>query len=315
MPRHLVRIVRFAVTRSWMFAALVCASMTIANPASAQLGRLKKMAADAAKDAVGKKLEGGKDSTSKPAAPAASTGASGAAAPTAPASKATPSESAAASSAPPASSSAARTRRVVAVTPENIDIVLGGIDAIMATPRYQWESRRAAFNSCAEGAMKAMKAMKAPTAAAQKNADAVQKRIDAMDMTAVIGDERRTKAYLDTMQVLNMQVMALTLGANCGAPPFQPLSVLDEDIKRESTDASYEIPATARGGLTLREFGTLRERMALWALIQSKTLNASDVKFTDAETAAFMSRAEKMKTYLAYLNSKALLQWSDLRNW
>jgi hypothetical protein len=39
------------------------------------------------------------------------------------------------------------------------------------------------------------------------------------------------------------------------------------------------------------------------------------VKFTDAETAAFMSRAEKMKTYLAYLNSKALLQWSDLRNW
>jgi hypothetical protein len=109
----------------------------------------------------------------------------------------------------------------------------------------------------------------------------------------------------------------LSSGGNCGAPPYKPASVLAEEVASSSSDPQYDVPAAARGTLTRLQFGTLRERLALWSLTQSGTLKPGQVKFTADERTALLARAEKIKTYAPYLKGERLLEqpWSDLKNW
>lgn len=283
----------------WRVLALVAAVSLLAAPraASAQLGRLKKMGADAIKDAAKDKL--GMDQKA-PAAKAAGM-------PTL---------------------DDGRIALVIASLAPQVKAAQIRADAAAAAAAYEAKEKAAA--ACTERATEnvtptaiaeAAKRNTAQIEALQKQSNAVQMRLNA----AMQANDLRKQAYLqDSATVLNERLALLSLGATCTkefAPPAVVEGWIFERQERRDDDGGRFDPGEAtRGALTRTEYGILRERIALWTLMQANpALNGvgKEGVFSAEEQAALAKRSADLGKLAPLFKSSAMIwkTWSDLRDW
>lgn len=306
-------------TRSWarrarlrlaaQGAAAVLALVLTAPSAHAQItNRLKKMAKDAAKNAV----SGSKDSATTKAA--AATGASGGS----------------------AASGAAKID--LSITADRVTMVLAALKpatekaqvaAAARAERATYESKRDAVQACVQnstngGAIPSQANM----TAAQKLMDrqeALSKRYNA----ALLGNDLRKRAYLqDSLQVATHAYTATMFGsmAKCGPRPYAPASLVELEVMQERSggdDGLRELTVEdpARSAMTRYQFGMVRERIALYAMGEAGLVPADKLGkeglFTDDELAVLTSHRDELVKMAPLFKSNALT-WSgtsDLRGW
>jgi hypothetical protein len=306
-------------------ASLLSASallLAVSTPAHAQLGKLKKMGADAIKDAAKGKL-GNKDttSTSKPGA--------------------------AGSAAAAASGNAKAPTRApnYTITAERIELVMTSLRPLVADAEKQLVLRRtsadykakreaalACFNKASSNVnpmalMNQSEAQQKRAAAMQAQAEAVNKRLNASRDKS---NSRAKLALQDTADVMQMNMAAVSIGSSC-TMPYAPLALIDAQASAnananasndaDGSDESGTLDPTpeAKQALTRAEFGMLRERIALWLMAQTNPSlqKGSEGKFTAEENAAMSAKAAEL-TGLAPLFSSSALRWStwgDVKAW
>ena len=284
---------------SWRVLALVAASSLLVapRPASAQLGRLKKMGADAIKDAAKDKL--GLDKQA-PEAKAAGM--------------------------PTLDDN--RIALVLASLAPQVKAAQVRADAAAAAAAYDEKVKASA--ACTERATKDVNPMAiaaasqrnaAQIAALQKQSEAVQQRLNA----AMQGNDLRKQAYLqDSATVLTERAALLSIGASC-PKDFAPAAVLDARVLdmqgRRSDDGGRFDPGEAtRGALSRTEYGILRERIALWTLMQANpALNGigKEGVFSAEEQAALAKHSADLAKLAPLFKSNGMVwkTWGDLRDW
>lgn len=292
----------------WIAAALVLS----ATPASAQLGRLKKLGADLAKDAAKEKLDPKKETPSKPTESSAS------------------------------SSTSSRNTDLV-LNEDRVALVVASLQPMLAdatarrelrTVTAQHEEKSKASRACLETAQ--MKASANPMAIAQnsqKNEAQIEKltkdveRLSEKMSAAVNANDVRTRVYVtDSLTVMQVRMSMAVLGSNCPVY-YTPAPILDAQIKSQSRtvvsedmdEGTFDPPAAAKENLSRYQFGLLRERIAIWALKQDDpTFKAGKLGiFTPEEEAALQSNATDIRK-LAPLFKDGSLRWStwgDLSQW
>ncbi len=287
---------------AWRHAAVaVLLSAVMAAPASAQLGKLKKIAGDAVKDAA-------KDAAGVKPDPKASAG-----------------------------STAARVD--YAITDERASAILAVLAPLAADARREADARAAnaayskkaqAFSDCvqksATGATPDMAAMQSPkfealTARMSRYAD----RVSAL---ATSSQYRTYIAYADSSAVSQMEYAALLMtGVKCGTPVYKPAAILDAEaalmaaarsgVAPKASGDELTVPASQRAGMTTGQFGRIREAMAIWLLQKSGDLPADAYKFTEAEVAVLTAKEAQLAA-LAPLFKAGTMRWAtwgDITSW
>lgn len=301
--------------QGWVVLAGAVALLS-AVPLEAQVsGRLKRLGKDALKNAAKDKVDG-KDSTA--------TSAGGA-------------------TAPGAASASGATRQAAAVdyaiTEERIAAVLVALGPAAERARVRmaanaerapFEARREKFDECLKPLIDA-KAI--PSAANMTAAGKIGARNEALSERAnkaLADQDARTYTYAEDSARVGIQLgMATVYGATrtCGTPPYTPAALLEAIIVERmattsgtsATDVQVADPAISL--LTLTQFGMLRERIALFAmlkggLVPDNKLGKEGV-FTDAEVAVLEAHGAELVKLAPLFQGKAL-QWSgtaDLRGW
>jgi hypothetical protein len=281
------------------------------RPAEAQLGKLKKMGADAIKDAAKEKIA----RDNKP-------------------------ETTAASAAPAAATKAVATPTLTA---DRIALIVTSL-----APQLKDAQRRdAASRAMAEWAPK-KKANEECIAALSQNPDpaallanaqknearlsAVQTQSEAatarLNNASAAGDIRAQTFLQDTVNVLLLRSALLSTGGKCTAE-FTPTAILDYQVAdRERYGKAgggeraegFDPGAAVRGRMSQYEYGLLRERIALWALLQDNPALRGVGKegvFTADETAALTAHAADIKKMSPLFKSDALIwkTWNDVKSW
>lgn len=289
--------------------------MLTASPAQAQFGKLKKMGADAIKDAAKDKVSGEK----KPAEGTATTSAAG-----------SPTAAKKAASAP-------------VLTTDKVALIVASLapqlkDAqrrdTYARAMAEWTPKKEASDACMSTLSKNADPM-ALMANVQKNEariTALQKQSEAanarLSKASAAGDMRAQLFLQDTVSVLMVRSALLTTGGKCTAE-FTPVAILEyQAAERERYTKSgsgesaegFDPGSAARGSMSQYEYGLLRERMALWALMQENPALRGTGKegvFTADETAALTAHAVDIKKMTALFKSDALIwkTWNDVKSW
>jgi hypothetical protein len=309
--------------RFTMFASAVGATFVLlssATPAQAQLGRLKKIGAEAAKKAADEKLTGKKES----AAPASSSAAESSAGTTA-------SEAAAAKA----------TTISYALTEDHVSLVLTALtprlDAArnrqaLVKARREFAVKDSVNKACFEKLSSGGIEPSAMMAASKKNAVAIEKidgQISGMQKrlnTASGSQDRRAMHYLqDSLNTLQMRSAALKMGSTCSAD-FRPPVLIEADIAANGMSGDYDPDqgrfdpaASVKDKLTTTQFGRLRERVALWALLQETPglKVGKDGVFTDEERTVLTAHGAEIKALTPYFrdNSMRWKDWGDVKEW
>lgn len=296
------------------WTVVTCAlALAFAAPAEAQLGgRLKKLGKDAVKEAAKGATKGTSADSAKGAG--AATAAAG-------------------------SSAAGSASADYAITGDRVQLVLAAIAPATEQARIAarakeesaaYQAAMSKFERCLDGVMSSG-ATPSPAAAQQVgkvNAanDALQTRYNA----AVSANDLRKQAYLHDSTQVGQQLMLVTLyGAKgkCGTPPYQPSSMIEmEIISQGSTVAADGLPNLvvvdpAKSAFTRYQFGMIRERIALYAMLKAGLIPTSALGkegvFTDAELAALDAKSAEL-VKLAPLFKAGTLRWtniSDLSGW
>ncbi|HEY0929158.1 MAG TPA: hypothetical protein VGE27_04515 [Gemmatimonas sp.] len=294
------------------------ALLSSAAPAHAQLGKLKKIGAEAAKKAADEKLTGKKESAS-PAGGSAS-------------------ESSAAAAAPEAAKAPTIS---YALTEDHVGMVLAALTPRLEAARNRQalvkarreyavkdSANKACFDKLSSGGVDPMAMM----AASKKNAVAiekldtqlsgVQKRLSA----ASSAQDRRGMHYLqDSLNTIQMRSAALKMGSSCTAD-FRPAVLIEADIAANGMSGDYDPDrgqfdptGSVKEKLTTAQFGRIRERMALWALLQQTPglKVGKDGVFTDEEKTVLAAHAAEIKALTPYFrdNSMRWKDWGDVKNW
>lgn len=281
-----------------------------ATPAEAQLGRLKKMGADAIKDAAKDKLSTDKKETAKAAA-STETGTAKAKAPALP--------------------TLDEDRVALLVAGLMPQVKAAEVRAAAATARNAYLTRKKASDACIERASKDLNVAaisanaeknSAKITALQKQTDAVQARLNAASNA---NDLRRQLYLTDTVTILTQRSAALTLGAPCEFD-FTPSAMLEERLASMQSTGSREASAgfdpgeATRGVFSRYHYGLLRERLALWAMMQedpSLKDTGKEGVFTAEEQAALTAHAADIRKLAPLFKRDALTwkTWEDLRDW
>lgn len=287
--------------------------MVVASPAQAQLGRLKKLGADAVKDAAKDKLAGKKDTATVAPATASSSG---------------------------GGTSAKKVD--LALTDDRIALVVASLQPMVAEAQKREELARVtreyrakteATNKCMEAATKSFNPMTMGSMSEKTQADleragarteAAQKRLSA----AIERQDRRAQLFLqDTVNVLLQRSAYLTMGAKCTID-FTPTAIIEAQIAAQSRTVvsedmdsdTFDPPAVAKEQLTRYQYAVIRERIALWALQQDNpTLKGvgKEGVFTAEEQAALAANAADIKKLTPYFKSGSMRwsTWGDLKAW
>ena len=287
-------------------AAAVLALVLTAPSAHGQItNRLKKMAKDAAKNAV----SGSKDSaTTKAAATGASSGSSGTA------------------------------KIDLSITADRVTMVLAALKpatekaqvaAAARAERATYESKRDAVQACVQNSTNG------GAIPSQANMTAAQKLMDRQEAltkrynAALLGNDLRKRAYLqDSLQVATHAYTATMFGsmAKCGPRPYAPASLVELEVMQERSggdDGLRELTVDdpARSAMTRYQFGMVRERIALYAMGEAGLVPADKLGkegvFTDDELAVLTSHRDELVKMAPLFKSNALT-WSgtsDLRGW
>jgi hypothetical protein len=282
--------------------ALAALSILLLSPrvTQAQLGRLKKMGADAIRDAAKDKLGTDKKDAATDAAKA--------------------------SSMPVLDDT--RIGLVLASLAPQVKAAQIRADAAAASRAYQ--ERAKTSEACIERATEAVtpmaiaasaKANAARLTALQNQTESMQRRLE----KATQSNDIRARFYLqDSVTVIMQRSAILSIGASCTFD-FAPPAVIEEQILEAqdaaTDDADKALPdERVRGALSRFEYGILRERIALWALLQDtpalKGLGKEGV-FSADEQAALTSHAAEIRKLTPLFKSNAMIWkgWDDLRNW
>jgi hypothetical protein len=296
-------------------AFLAGAMLLFATPVQAQFGKLKKLGADAIKDAAKDKLSG----TNKKDSTTTSTGAR--------ASGATGGTS--------ASSSSTAKKNDFTLTEDRVALVLVSLESQVADAQKRDEAIRAtrayllskeALDSCVKLATKRVTPA-TMAASAQKNSARIsaiddQARAASKRMSAAMeaGDMKTASMLADTVNVLQTRSALLTMGATCKAE-FKPavLAAQENGQQDEEVNGTFNPGATVTELLSVYEYGMLRERIALWALLQENPSVAKGKEgvFTAGELAALTANAAAIKKLTPYFKSDAMIwkTWNDLKSW
>lgn len=290
--------------RSRLITASLLGSVTLlatASPAQAQLGRLKKMGADAIKKEAGIK------------------------------------EPEAAKSAESSGKKANYTitaDRIDLVLASLQPLVADAERAAAAKAvEGDYNAKRKTADACMERAQKMFNPMTMMSNDPQRTArmEAITKQLDGVNKRSQAAmqrdDFRNAIALRDTSMVLMMAQANATIGANCSYP-YLPAAMIDAQASAEKnrgarsgddSDGSGSLDPTpaAKKEMTQQEFGMVRERMALWAMSQSNPSLAKGAKFTPDEEAALGSKAPQVKKLAGLFESNALRwsTWGDVKRW
>lgn len=297
---------------SWRVLLAVTVLSFVSSPraASAQLGKLKKLGADAIKDAAKDKLGGDKKAPVNEAATNAATAKAPAKEPSMPKLDDDRIELVLASLAPQVRSAQIRA------------------DAAAAAPAY--EEKRKAGQACVEKATKDVNPM-AVAATSQRNAaritamqnqmEAVQKRYGA----ASKAKDLRLQAYLlDSLNVISTRMALLNFDVTCPieyAPAaIVEASVLDQQRRSSEDNGMFDPGEATRGALSRGDFGGIRERIALWALMQANPALKGTGKegvFSADEQAALARHSTEIAKLAPLFKADAMIwkTWDDLRDW
>lgn len=292
----------YSASQLTSFSRLVaCAvlSFALATPASAQLGKLKKIASDAAKDAA----------TGKKPDPAASAGLPGA-----------------------KIDYAVTDERLTAIMS-----VLGPMaeearnESEARKLRVGYEAKSKAFTDCieksAQGATPDVMAM------GSAKAEGLQGKMSTyMDRATKAQQSKRWREYVantDSALVTQMAISMLMMPtAKCGAMPYMPAALVEASAKQMEFAGNPNsgnsvgsdqlvVPAEKRAGMTSGQFGRIRETIAIWLLIQSGDLPANTYKFTEAEQAVLSAKSAALKTFTPLFKDGVMrwATWGDIKSW
>ena len=193
-----------------------------------------------------------------------------------------------------------------------------------------YEARQKASGECFERASNAANPMSLGESARrnatqiealQKQSNAVQQRLNA----AMQANDLRKQAYLDdSVTVLTERMTLLTIGATC-TREFAPPVVVEARVRSQQGPsngdrARFDPGEATRGALSRTEYGILRERIALWTLMQAKAVLEDIGKegvFSAEEQAALAKHSADLAKLAPLFKSNAMLwkTWGDLRDW
>jgi hypothetical protein len=222
------------------------------------------------------------------------------------------------------------------VTAARLDGVLASLAPLMAeaqtrasakAQRGAYDAKSKAFDACVA---KATEKPVMPTSEnLQKSAD-LQKRAEALMQRASATSGKRTRAAVavqDSARVVTLQMTSVVLGGACGTPPFMPIALVDELLLRENENPNadeapsprFEVPASARTGMSVRQYGMVRERIALYALMQAGAAKGSGPigTFTADEKAALDARAADLTRFMPMFRDGFIrwTTWSEVKTW
>ncbi len=137
-------------------------------------------------------------------------------------------------------------------------------------------------------------------------------------------------ALQDTMTVMSAQQVAYMYPkSGCAPMPYMPKALLDYNAASQARmmqggtngpsrgDNSMEVPADRRANMTTGQFGRVREVIAIWLLQQSGDLPPTAYKFTDAEKSVLSAKSAQIKELTPLFKSNALMwaTWGDIKSW
>ncbi|HEY0929160.1 MAG TPA: hypothetical protein VGE27_04525 [Gemmatimonas sp.] len=280
-----------------LFLPLVLFGFTPSG-AQAQFGKLKDMGARAAKEAAARKVieaAGGE---------AASAGSSG--------------------------SNSSSGRVSYDITAERLDAVLAAITPFVEEAKQReankrqvaaFEAKRKTYEDCANAAAKRTMAVTPDNIA--KSSEFTAKTVPMIERYTAISQDpskkRETLMLQDSMQVLAVEAQLIMVGGKCGTPVYRTVAVVDAELAEmePSGDGQIQVPAAQRAGMTTSQFGRIRERIALWALIQEGHAKPTEGRFTDAESQALQVKASELKSLAPFFRDGSLswTNWGDLKGW
>lgn len=293
--------------RRYLASAVTLALVLTAAPAEAQFGKLKKIGGDLAKEA-GREAVG------------------------------LPKESKAAESAPSSSKAAVD----YTITDERADLILAALAPAVEEARKETAARevRTAYEAKIQQVEKcATAASKGITSYSQAYLDnagkLTEKQAALMERyaAALQAGRKRDVLYMqDSAAVISFELITLMSGAKCGKAPYKPAALIEAELAREAQSQSgaeigydgrytskLEVPESARKGLTTRQFGLMRERMALYALELTRDDGStpSFKNFSDGERATLGARAGQLKALAPFFRDGALRwsTWGDVKGW
>jgi hypothetical protein len=290
-PHRLVRTTTTFPHRALLAAAVVLVTMP-AQRADAQLGRLKKAAEQAAKDAVGKKAE-------------------------------------------PVTGANTSSDNATEITAARLDAIITALNSRVALAQQiatgkaleaEFVPKRKAFEDCVRKAGERMAAAGTPPTAdgLQKMAEYNVKVTAYMQRySAILQDKARQREVLflqDSATALAMLGQAAMTGTNCGPAPYAPAAVIDRQVAMQTVNADggqWMVPEANRGSMETWQFGRIRERVALWALIQAGAAKPSEGKFSESEHATMQQKAKELAALAPLFKDGAMtwVTWSDLKSW
>jgi hypothetical protein len=310
VSRLLDRAHRRLLMESWVLLLGVIVLAT-AMPLEAQVsGRLKRLGKDALKNAAKDKVDG-KDSSA--------TSASGATT--------------------PAKANASVAAVDFTITEERVSAVLVALGPAAERARSRmaanaerapFEARREKFEACLK---QNVDVEAIPSAANMTAAEKIGARNEALSKRvnkALADQDARAYTYAEDSARVGIQLgMATVYGATrtCGTPPYTPPALLEAAIAERTASTSgtsatdLQVADPALSLMTQTQFGMLRERIALFAmlkggLVPDNKLGKEGV-FTDAEVAVLEVHGAELVKLAPLFQGKAL-QWSgtaDLRGW
>lgn len=276
-------------------ATVSAAALLSPVSASAQLGRLKKAAADAAKEKVGVKEPSASSSSNYVI-------------------------------------TADRLSAVMAVM--ETSMARAERAAAARAVEADYNKKRKTFESCAEAQLQTVAGKTPPVDAIQKSAAITQKSAELGQRMVPAQQAKRYREYVamtDTLSITSIRsaLVMFNLDAKCGAPVYMPPALIDAAAERMNRDnggsSSNSSGGTAiapeeRAGMTTQQFGMVRERMALWALQQTNNAPADNNKygvFTSDEQAVLEAQGAKLKKWAPIFKDQpgTWATWGDLKSW
>ncbi len=298
--------------RRYLAPAFTLALVLTAAPAEAQLGKLKKIGGDLAKEA-GREADG-LPKGNKPAESSASS----------------------------ASSASSKAPVDYTITDERADLILAALAPAIEEARRESAARevRASYDAkmqqlekCAKTASQGMTGYS--QAYLDKAGPLTEKQAALMQRygTAMQAGRKRDVLYMqDSAAVISYELITLMSGAKCGKAPYKPAALIEAELAREAQSQSgaelgedgrysskFEVPEPARKSLTPRQFGLMRERMALYALelTRADASPPSFSNFSEGERATLGARAGQLKALAPFFRDGVLRwsTWGDLKGW
>lgn len=216
------------------------------------------------------------------------------------------------------------------ITAERLDAVLAALAPMMEDARKRaatrqmldtFTTKRTAFEDCVRTATSRVTSVSAEAVErANVYNEKVVPMVERYTQLSQRPDRRRDAILLqDSLAVLSLQAQLAMAGAKCGPPVYRTVAVADAELEADQSSGTgqWQVPQDKRAGMNASQFGRLRERIALWALIQEGDAKATEGRFSDNEAQALQARAGELKALAPFFRDGTLAwtHWGDIKSW